>query len=400
MSTNGEAVHPIVIAGAGIGGLTAALSLRAQGHKIIVMDKVHALQEVGAGLQLSPNACAVLDRLGVLEDLRPHAFAPERLRIWSGNAGRQLASVRMGSFLKDRHGFPFWQVHRADLQQVLLKKAEATSGISVKLSCEVMDLIATPYDHLTCTFRDAEATGKQNCKALIGADGVWSKVRRLIPGHENALFSGQVAYRTTVPIDIVPKRWAADAGLWLHRDTHLVHYPLRGGRELNIVALAKDAWQDEKWSSKADKEVLMQLFKDWPTEVRNLLRSSENWQKWALCSVAASGPWTHGHIALIGDSAHAMLPFMAQGAAMAIEDAAILARHLPENVANIPAGLRAFERHRKARVTHVQNISFNNASTFHYSGALAFARDTVLRLSKPTRLATRFDDIYGWTPEQ
>jgi len=400
MTKNGGAVHPIIIAGAGIGGLAAALALRARGHEIIVMDKAAALKEVGAGLQLSPNACVVLDRLGVLEDLEPYAFAPDNLRIWSGATGRRLASVRMGTFLKDRHGFPFWQIHRADLQNALLKKVEATPGISVKLSCEVSGLQATPYDHMTCLYQDAEETGHQNCRALIGADGVWSKVRRLVPGHENARFSGQVAYRTTVPIDTVPKRWSGDAGLWLHRDTHLVHYPLRGGRELNIVALAEEAWQDETWSARADTEALMQRFKDWPTEVRNLLRSSDNWLKWALCSVDATGPWTHGHVALMGDAAHAMLPFMAQGAAMAIEDAAILAAHLPEDVDNIPAAFRAFERHRKARVRHVQDVSFRNARVYHYSGALAFARDTVLKLSKPTSLATRFDDIYGWTPEQ
>jgi len=400
MSTNGEADHPIIIAGAGIGGLTAALSLHAEGHDVIVMDKAKALREVGAGLQLSPNACAVLDSLGVLSELEPSAYAPDNLRIWSGASGRQLATVRLGSFLKERHGHPFWQIHRADLQRVLLQKAQNSKGITLRLGSEVVDLTPTPYDHLTCIFQDDLVTGNQNCKALIGADGVWSKVRRLVPGHENAHYSGQVAYRTTLPIDSVPKRWLGDAGLWLNEDSHLVHYPVRGGRLLNVVALAREAWQDETWSAKADKEALLHLFKDWPTEVRNLLRISDNWLKWALCSVKADGPWCHGHVALLGDAAHAMLPFMAQGAAMAIEDAAILATHLPADVRNIPAALRAFERERKSRVAHVQNISFGNARTFHYSGAMAFARDTVLRLSKPTRLAARYDDIYGWTPDR
>jgi salicylate hydroxylase len=400
MSTNGEAELPIIIAGAGIGGLTAALFLRDRGHQIVLLDKAKVLSEVGAGLQLSPNACAVLDRLGLLQDLEPLANAPDNLRIWSGTSGRQLATVRMGSFLKTRHGYPFWQVHRADLQRVLLEKAQATPGISIKLACEVMDLTSTPYGNLTCIYQDADITGNLACKALIGADGVWSRVRRLVPGHENAHFSGQVAYRATVPIDAVPRRWTTDPGLWLHRDSHLVHYPVKGGRHLNIVALAEEDWQDERWSTSADRETLLHLFRNWPAEIRNLLGSSDEWLKWALCSVKASGPWSHGHVALLGDAAHAMLPYMAQGAAMAIEDAAILARHLPVDVENVPAALRAFEFHRKARVTHVQKISFDNARTYHYSGALALARDTVLRLSKPTSLATRFDDIYGWTPEQ
>lgn len=400
MSNGGESARPIVIAGAGIGGLAAALALRANGHDIIVMDKAPELGEVGAGLQLSPNACAVLDQLGLLEELEPLACAPADLRIWSGTSGRQLTTVRMGDFLRKRHGYPFWQVHRADLQQALLRKVRSTPGITVRLGCEVEDLTASPYEHLTCVFSHDDETGRQDCRALIGADGVWSKVRRLIPGHNIARFSGQVAYRTTVPIDAVARDWAAAPGLWLHRDSHLVHYPVRGGRDLNIVALAVEDWQDERWSTKADKDALLHLFRDWPTQVRNLLGTSDKWLKWALCSVDATGPWSHGNVALIGDAAHAMLPYMAQGAAMAIEDAAILAKHMPGDVHNIAAALRSFERERKSRVAHVQKTSFGNARTFHYSGALAFARDTALKLSSPTRLAARYDDIYGWTPDQ
>jgi salicylate hydroxylase len=398
MSMDDDTDRPIVIAGAGIGGLAAALALRARGHDIVVFDKVRALKEVGAGLQLSPNACAVLDRLGVLEDLKPHACAPDSLTIWSGTSGHPLASVTMGPFLRERHGYPFWQVHRADLQQTLLAKVRATPGISVRLGCEVLDLTASPYDHLSCVVRNGETRESQPCRALIGADGVWSKVRRLVPGHENARFSGQVAYRATLPIDAVPARWRSGPGLWLHHRSHLVHYPVRGGRELNVVGLAQEAWQDETWSAKADKDDLLHLFRDWPAEVRNLLSLSDTWLKWALCSVDAAGPWTHGSTALMGDAAHAMLPFMAQGAAMSLEDAAVLAAHLPQDVSNIPAALRGFERQRKARATHVQKISFGNARTFHFSGALAFARDTALRLAPPSRLAARYDDIYGWQP--
>jgi len=399
MSTNGEAADRIVIAGAGIGGLAAALALRARGHDIVIMDKVRALSEVGAGLQLSPNACAVLDRLGVLEALKPYAFAPDRLTIRSGATNRQLATVQFGDYLKTRHGYPFWEIHRADLQKVLLEKVQA-NGIEVWLGSEVTDLELTPYDHLVCMFQDQEVTGNLRCKALIGADGVWSRTRRLVPAHENARYSGQVAYRALVPVESVPERWRREAGIWLHKDAHLVHYPVRGGRELNIVALAEESWQDETWSAKADKETMLKIFRSWPTEVRNLLNIPDKWLKWALCSVDASGPWTHGHVALLGDAAHAMLPFMAQGAAMAIEDAAVLAAHLPAEADNIPAALRAYERQRKSRVERVQRISLGNARTFHYSGALAFARDTFLRMSRPTALAARYDDIYGWSPER
>ncbi|MBN9671075.1 FAD-dependent monooxygenase [Roseibium aggregatum] len=399
MPQEGETNHPIVIAGAGIGGLCAALALRRQGHEVVLLDKAARLAEVGAGLQLSPNACSVLDELGVLGDLEPHAFAPNFLQIHSARSNALLAKVPLGSFLKERHGHPYWVIHRADLQSVLLDRVSQTPGIDLRLGAEVQTLKSTPYNYLACEYRTGPDTHSLDCRALIGADGVWSKTRQLLPNHENARFSGQVAYRATLPIEQVPNRWTGDSGLWLHRDAHLVHYQIRGGRELNIVALATEDWKDETWSAAADKKALLHVFKDWPAEVRNLLALPDTWLKWALCSVNATGPWTHGHIALLGDAAHAMLPFMAQGAGMAIEDAAILGRHLPGDVANIPAALRAYERQRKSRAAHIQNRAFTNAQVFHYSGLPAMARDAVLRFSSPLQLAARFDDIYGWTPD-
>ncbi|QFT31643.1 3-hydroxybenzoate 6-hydroxylase 1 [Labrenzia sp. THAF82] len=400
MSTHNDASHPVMIAGAGIGGLTAALALRQNGHSVIVMEKARELSEVGAGLQLSPNACSVLDRLDVLSSLKATAYAPENLRLWSGETGRQLARVRLGTYLEQRHGQPFWVIHRADLQRALLEKVHQTPGIDLRLGAEILDLSPSPYGHLVCIYQTDEINGNLDCKALIGADGVWSKTRKLVPAHQNAHFSGQVAYRATIPLDKLPARWSGDSGLWLHKNSHLVHYPIRGGRELNIVALAEEAWQDETWSAREEKETVLRVFKNWPADVRNLLKASETWLKWALCSVDASGPWTHGHLALMGDAAHAMLPYMAQGAGMAIEDAAILAKHLPADVENVPAALRAFERERKPRVKRVQETASGNARTFHLSGIPAFARDTFLRWSKPEALAARYDDIYGWTPER
>ncbi|WP_299820932.1 FAD-dependent monooxygenase [uncultured Roseibium sp.] len=397
MTQTGDTLQPIIIAGAGIGGLAAALALRQQGHEIVLMDKAAGLSEVGAGLQLSPNACSVLDRLGVLDALEPHACAPDYLRIRSGQSGRQLGRVRFGDYLRQRHGYPFWVIHRADLQRVLLERVEQTAGITIRLATEVLDLEPSPYDHLSCIYQSDGVTANLSCKALVGADGVWSRSRRIIPGHENAKFSGQVAYRATLPIEAAPASWRKDSGLWMHRDSHLVHYPVRGGRDLNIVGLAAEAWKDETWSATADTKSVLHVFRDWPAEVRTLLGKTDTWLKWALCSVDASGPWSHGHVALMGDAAHAMLPYMAQGAAMAIEDAAVLAKHLPPDVANIPAALRAFERERKPRVTRIQGIAFRNAKVFHFSGIKAFARDTVLNMSSPETLAARFDDVYGWS---
>ncbi|GAA0772498.1 salicylate hydroxylase [Roseibium denhamense] len=391
---------PIVIAGAGIGGLSAALALRKAGHEIVVLERATNLKEVGAGLQLSPNACAVLAQLGLLDALAPKVYAPPNLEIWSGQTGDKISRVELGGFLKTRHGNPFWVVHRADLQNVLLEAASSDDGIRLIVDTTVEDITASPFGGLTCSFHTGGNANSQTCKALIGADGVWSKTRKLVPEHQNARFSGQVAYRATVPIENVPERWHKNSGLWLHKRSHLVHYPIRDGQLLNIVALVEEPWQDETWSAPARQEDLIHNFRHWPSDVRNLLNAPDSWLKWALCSVDASGPWTHGHVALLGDSAHAMLPYMAQGAAMAIEDAAVLAHHLPPNTENIPAALRAYEESRKARVRTVQAQAFRNARTFHMDGILAAARNTVLRLSGAQKLAARFDNIYGWTPPQ
>lgn len=399
MSTSDKASAPVVIAGAGIGGLTAALTLRQAGHEIVLIDKARALSQVGAGLQLSPNACSVLDRLGVLKTLEELGHAPGNLRIWSARSGEQIGKVRLGGYIRDRHGQPFLVIHRADLQSTLLKQVEETGGISLKLGTELTDVKTGTPDTLICTYQDQSETGTITCKALIGADGVWSKTRRLIPNRKNARFSGQVAYRATVPIGKVPDRWQQDSGLWLHKDSHLVHYPIRSGKELNIVALASEDWQDESWSTPVNKDEVLRRFRDWPTETRNVLSTPETWLKWALCAVDAAGPWTHGNIALLGDAAHAMLPYMAQGAAMAIEDAALLAMSFPQDTTNVSAALRAYERSRKARVIRIQNIGFRNAKVFHLSAAPALARDMVIKMSSPERLTARFDDIYGWVPE-
>lgn len=398
MSIDGIDSPPIVIAGAGIGGLTAALTLRQAGHEIVILDKARELAEVGAGLQLSPNACAVLNQLGLLGEIEQLGYAPDNLRIWSGKSGRQISQVRLGSFIRDRHGLPFVVIHRADLQHALYKKVKETPGISLRLGTEFVGAKTGQSGNLICTFQSLDQIGTLSCKALIGADGVWSKTRRLIPNHENAHFSGQVAYRSTIPIEKAPERWQHDSGLWLHKNSHLVHYPVKSGKELNIVALAAEDWQDETWSAPVSVELLLRRFHDWPTEARNVLRTPDSWLKWALCAVDASGPWTHGNIALLGDAAHAMLPYMAQGAAMAIEDASVLATHLRADVENVPAALRAYERSRKPRVVRIQQTGFRNAKTFHMSGLPAAARDMILKQSKPENLTARFDFIYSWSP--
>ncbi|MTI45113.1 salicylate hydroxylase [Roseibium hamelinense] len=389
---------PIIISGAGIAGLTAALAARKAGYEVLVLERARELTEVGAGLQLSPNACHVLRKLGVLEDIRPHAVAPEAIRIRSGKTGKELSRLPLGPAFAERYGAPYWVVHRADLQRALVEKVKNTAGIDLWLSSEIHD-VKQDDGRLTCLFETPDSTGWIDGTLLIAADGVWSKSRALIPGHNDARFSGRTAYRTTIPGKAVPWEMMLSTGLWLGPGAHLVHYAIRGGKELNIVALVDEAWTERSWSSKAQFSQLRPHFANWHSDAKELLALPEHWTKWALFAVDASGPWVHERTTLIGDAAHAMLPFVAQGAAMAIEDAGILGALLEAAVAPIPALLLHFQELRQSRVVQVQNQAETNAYIYHLDGPLAFGRNAFMRLSKPEGLQGRMDWIYSWTPD-
>ncbi|MBD1548155.1 FAD-dependent monooxygenase [Roseibium aggregatum] len=389
---------PVVIAGAGIGGLSAALALGAGGHDVLVVEKADELAEVGAGLQLSPNACRVLDDLGVLDSLMPHAVAPGGIRIGSGRTGREIVKIELGERIAARHGAPYLVVHRADLQKALFDRALHQGRIDIRLGSEILEVGDTPDGTLQCHVRSGGVIAQITARALIGADGVWSRVRERVSGHAQAKYTGLTAYRATLPAEKVNGDLLADTGLWLGPDAHLVHYPIRAGREFNLVALVPEKWTEEGWSATADRETLLGHFRAWAPNVRSLLEKPDTWLKWALCGVDAEGPWSDGRIALLGDAAHAMLPFAAQGAAMAIEDAAVLAHLFPRSATDIRAVFRAYEAARKRRVKKVQKTAAENGRIYHLGGPLAVGRDTVMKLMRPDRLSARQDWIYGWTP--
>ena len=390
---------PIVIVGAGIAGLTAALALAADNHNVIILERTGELAEVGAGLQLSPNACRVLQSVGVFDLVASNAVAPESVRIRSGRTGADLARLPLGAKILKRHGTPYFVIHRADLQKALISRVLETPNIDLWLSSEVQDVQEAPSNGLRCFFEKAREPGELTAKALIGADGVWSQTRRFIPGHKAAQFTGKTAYRTTIPAGMVDWQLMLDTGLWLGPNAHLVHYPVRDGAQFNLVALVDERWTEETWSAPTDGADMQRNFTKWAAQPRALLDIPRNWTKWALCGVDASGPWTNGRIALIGDAAHAMLPFVAQGAAMGIEDAAVLAACLkPGTSETIPSALNSYEGQRRGRVKSVQDMAATNARIYHLSGAPAFARDTALRLMPSRKLLSRVDWIYGWRP--
>ncbi|PTW61660.1 salicylate hydroxylase [Breoghania corrubedonensis] len=385
----------IVVAGGGIGGLTAALALERVGFSVLVLERSDKLGEVGAGIQISPNAWRVLDELGAIPATEAAMVYPEATRIGSARAGGIVGRVPFGETARHRYGAPYAVIHRGDLHAGLAETARSRPGIEIHLGMAVADA-QEDEDGITVEIQGSEGVSSYRAEALIAADGVWSTVRRRLLRLPSADYSGRVAFRATVPVEAAPDL-ASFTGLWMGEKSHLVHYPISAGREINLVAIVESDWHEETWSAPAERDEVLGYFKDWPQEPRRLLEHPHNWLKWALCDIGPGAIWAEGRIALLGDAAHAMLPFMAQGGAMAIEDAYVVARCLA-NDPDVDEALLAYERARKDRVERVMRTARDNARTYHMKGMMAFLRDTGIRYLSGTRLLSRFDWIYDWRP--
>ena len=393
----------IIIAGAGIGGLTAALALARAGFRAVVLEQAQKLEEAGAGIQLSPNATRVLFGLGLAERLRPLVVAPEALRIVNGASARDIVRLPLGKIAQARYGAPYWVIHRADLQAVLAAAISESPDVTLRLGTRVEDF-AIHQHGVTVVARDAQGTAQgtrdEQGVALIGADGLWSTLRTRFGDRGAPRFGGRTAFRAVVPASrVIAEFRAGVTGLWLGRDAHLVHYPVRGGREVNIVAIVRDAWHEAGWSAPASANELAPRFARFAPVARALIAIPERWQKWALFDRPPGRPRQQGAVTLIGDAAHPMLPFLAQGGAMAIEDAAVLARSLERNE-DIVRALRAYEQARRHRVSRVQRAARLNSWGYHLAGPLGLARNGMLGALGGENLLRRYDWLYGWRPEQ
>jgi salicylate hydroxylase len=396
------ALRTIFVAGAGIGGLTASLALARQGFRVVVLEKAERLEEAGAGLQLSPNASRVLVDLGLAPRLATRAVTPEAISLMSARRGGEVARMPLGEAATLRAGAPYWVAHRADLQAALQAEVNDNPDIELRLGCQFEDAVAHARG-LTVVQRSGMTRQEGLALALVGADGIWSTVRHHLFPEVAPQFSGLIAWRGTLDATQLPREYTSRrVQLWMGPNAHLVAYPISGARQLNVVAVVPGTWNRPGWSALGEANEIKNVFATsrWPGPARMMIGAVDDWRKWALFTVPEGGEWTAGAIALLGDAAHAMLPFAAQGAGMAIEDAAVLAKCLGggvgESVAAIPAALKRYARLRRSRVARVQRTARRNGVIYHLNGAAAFARDLFIRSMGPRRMLARQDWIFDW----
>jgi salicylate hydroxylase len=396
------ASRTIFIAGAGIGGLTASLALAARGFRVVVLEKAERLEEAGAGLQLSPNASRVLIGLGLEERLKPRAVTPEAISIMSARARREIARLPLGEAASSRAGAPYWVMHRADLQAALQAAVNDNPDIELRLGCQFED-VASHAKGLTVVQRSGNTRRQDLALALVGADGIWSSVRNHLFPAVQPRFSGLIAWRGTLDATQLPREYTSRrVQLWMGPNAHLVAYPISGGRQINVVAIVPGTWNRPGWSAPGDEVELRGAFATsrWPGPARMMIGAVDSWRKWALFTLPEGCEWTDGGIALLGDAAHAMLPFAAQGAGMAIEDAAVLAKSLGEGpietAAQLATALKRYARQRRSRVARVQHAARRQGRIYHLGGPFALARDLAIRALGPQRMLARHNWIYDW----
>ncbi len=383
----------VLICGAGIGGLTAALAFVRGGAQVTVLEKAREISDVGAGIQQSPNAMAVHAALDTADDIIAAGVLPGAGIIRDFKRGRVKLRTQMKGAYEGRYGHPYVHIHRADLIDILRKHA-VNAGADIRLSRTV-----TAYENRSDKVFVKTDHGNFTADILVGADGINSAIAAQMQGQGSARFTGQMAWRGLVDAsDVSPGLIPKDASVWAGPGTHFVSYYVRGANLINFVAIKEKAdWTEESWSKPGDVSQLRQAFKGWDKPVTELLNACGACFEWGLFDRPALPTWRDGRAVLLGDAAHPMLPFMAQGAAMAIEDSWALSQAVFQN-SDIETALRRYERLRKPRATKLQNISKSNAGLFHAAGPAALARDAKLAAARalPFAQKMRFDPIYGY----
>ena len=360
----------VLIVGGGIGGLTAALSCAHFGHEVAVFEKSPILSDIGAGIQISPNAMKVFRSLGIDTQVAQNAFCPEAIEARMGVSGRHIFSIPLADHAQNKWSAPYLHIHRADLIAALRTALEERQPNAIQTDTEVIG-----YSQSAAQAKLHLRGGHQiEGDVIIGADGIKSAIRQEMHGVDSPKFTGNVAWRAVVDIDALgDKAPKPTACVWMGAGRHCVTYRLRRGSLVNFVGIVERAdWQEESWTQLGAKSDALSDFKGWHPTITAILEAVDDTAlyRWALFDREPLPSWSDGCVALLGDAAHPMLPFLAQGAAMAIEDAWSIAANLSASERKIAQSLTAYQNTRLGRTSKVQAASRRNMKTFHHGSRL------------------------------
>jgi 3-hydroxybenzoate 6-monooxygenase len=356
---------PLIISGGGIGGLAAAMVLAQDGHPVTLLEQAASFGEIGAGIQLGPNIFRMFDYLGLTEAINRVAFFPPGLGMNDVRTGEKVVRVPLGDVARATYGFPYGVIYRADLHQVFLDACRAQPNVSLRTSAKVESFKQTS-DGVTVQLEGGEVV---EGRALIGADGMWSRIREAVVGDGKPRVSGHIAYRAVLKREDVPAHlWSDDVLLWGGEKTHLVHYPLRRGELFNLVAVFHSNKYDEGWNTFGDTAELNERFADACPQVKELLGKIETWKMWVLCDREPVKNWTDRRVTLLGDAAHPMLQYLAQGAGQAIEDAVVLREALRHTRGDVEKAFQKYQEKRYLRTGRVQLTARFYGDIYHAAG--------------------------------
>lgn len=353
----------VVIAGAGIGGLCCALALQQRGIRVTVLEQAAQLGEVGAGFQVSANGSRCLAEIGLGDEIEQLATQADgkQIRLW--NTGQAWKLFDLGTESVEKYGFPYYLVYRPDLHALMVRHIRENQADAIRLGAKVVGF-DQDEEGVNVKLEHGESIRGD---VLIGADGVHSRIRHTMFGESNAQFTGCVAWRGLIPRDKLPEHLNANLGTnWVGPGAHVIHYPLRDGQLVNFVGIIeRDDWQVESWNERGSVDECLNDFKDWHEDVQSLIRGIDQPYKWALLSRQPMDNWTSGRVTLLGDACHSTLPFLAQGAVMALEDGVVLARCLAAHLTNPTAGLLKYQSLRIDRTSRIVIGSAANGERFH-----------------------------------
>ncbi len=389
---NGQSTRPVIIVGGGIGGLAAALALARKGIYVRLLEQASEFKEVGAGIQLGPNVFRMFGILGLTDAVSRYAVFPENLIMLDAISGEEVTRIALGDAFRNKFTHPYALIYRPDLLNVLLEAAQRCELIRLDTAQKI---VAVEDDGSGVTARTESGTAYRGA-ALIGADGLWSTIRQIVVGDGKPQVAGHITYRAVLPTREVPenlRRWSMT--FWAGEKVHFVIYPLRGGELYNLVAVFHSNRYEEGWDSFGDPAELHERFAKTCAPVRTLLNKIESWRMWVLCDRPPIKDWSRGRITLLGDAAHPMLQYLAQGACMAVEDAVCLANKVEDCQGDFAAAFRAYQAARYLRTGRVQIMARVYGEFYHASGVARELRNMMLSARTPEQSLEAMEWLYG-----